>query len=77
VAILHRHCETVGRNPADITLSSHVFASQGIDMAVMMAESLVEAGCQHLCLYFTDCSNPDALASTVEAVVKAVGKPAA
>lgn len=75
VAILHQHCETVGRNPADITLSSHVFASQGIDMAVMLSESLVEAGCQHLCLYFTDCSDPDVLGRTVEAVVAAVGKP--
>lgn len=76
VEILHRHCESVGRDPASITLSSHVFASQGVEMAVMMSEALVAAGCQHLCLYFTDCSDTDALGRTVEAVVRAVGKPA-
>ncbi|HYC57066.1 MAG TPA: LLM class F420-dependent oxidoreductase [Candidatus Binatia bacterium] len=76
VEILHGHCESVGRDPKQITLSSHVFASQGVEMASTLSEALVGAGCQHLCLYFTDCSNPDQLGQTVEAVVKAVGKPA-
>lgn len=75
VEVLHRHCEAVGRDPAEITLSSHVFASQGVEMAVMMSEALVAAGCQHLCLYFTDCSDPEVLGRTVDAVVSAVGLP--
>jgi F420-dependent oxidoreductase-like protein len=75
VAILHGHCEAVGRDPSEIMLSSHVFADQGPEAAAMMSEGLVEAGCEHLCLYFVDCSDPDKLEPVVDAVVGAVGRP--
>lgn len=70
--ILHRHCEEVGRNPAEITPSTHVIAGAEPERTAESAAAFAEAGARHLCLYFFDSSNPGVLGPTAEAVQKAV-----
>ncbi|MBM4266264.1 MAG: TIGR03560 family F420-dependent LLM class oxidoreductase [Deltaproteobacteria bacterium] len=72
VAILHRHCAEIGRDPSEITLSTHVFA--GDDPAKTAADSVgfAEAGAQHLVLYFLSPAAPGLLGRTVEAVTAAL-----
>jgi alkanesulfonate monooxygenase SsuD/methylene tetrahydromethanopterin reductase-like flavin-dependent oxidoreductase (luciferase family) len=71
IEVLHGHCATVGRNPADITISCHLFVSESPQETAERAAAYVEKGAEHLCLYLTDNSDPRVLAPAVEAVAKA------
>jgi len=73
IEILHRHCETVGRDPKRITISCHVVASESPAQTAELAATYAEAGAEHLCLYFFDNTRPDLLGPTAEAVAAAVG----
>jgi F420-dependent oxidoreductase-like protein len=73
VEVLHRHCEAVGRNPTDITLSCHIFVAETPDETAAQAVAYAEAGAQHLCLYFITAAKPELLGPTAEAVAGAVG----
>jgi F420-dependent oxidoreductase-like protein len=68
VEILHKHCATVGRDPAEITTSCHLFVSDSPQETAERAAAYVEAGAEHVVLYFTDNSNVAALRATVKAV---------
>ncbi|MGH7788395.1 MAG: TIGR03560 family F420-dependent LLM class oxidoreductase [Candidatus Binatia bacterium] len=73
VEILHRHCATVGRDPQQITLSSHIMAGDSPAQTAEQAATFAAAGAEHLCLYFVDNTRPDLLGPTAEAVAAAVG----
>ena len=73
VEILRGHCQAVGRDPAKITISSHVMAGDAPAQTAEQAAGLAAAGAEHLCLYFFDSSRPDLLGPTAEAVAAAVG----
>jgi alkanesulfonate monooxygenase SsuD/methylene tetrahydromethanopterin reductase-like flavin-dependent oxidoreductase (luciferase family) len=71
VEVLHGHCETVGRDPREITVSAHLFVSHDPHDAADRGAAYVEAGAQHLCLYFQSNADPDAIGRTAEAVAAA------
>ena len=54
VEILHGHCAAVGRDPASIMLSCHLFVSDDANETADRAAGYVEAGAEHVCLYFMD-----------------------
>jgi hypothetical protein len=70
--VLHRHCTDVGRNPAEIMPSTHVFAGDDPPKTAESAAAFAEAGAEHLCLYFFDNSAPKLLVRTVDAVMRTV-----
>ncbi len=72
VEVLHAHCADVGRDPAEITVSTHVMAGAEPGETAAAAAALAGAGAQHLCLYFFDCSDPGRIGPTVEAVRSAL-----
>ena len=71
--ILHEHCASVGRDPAEITTSCHLFPGKSPTETADQAGVMVEAGVQHLCVYFMDCSDPSIMGPTAEAITAAVG----
>ena len=73
VEVLHAHCADVGRDPAEITLS--VQHHCGADLAESAAHiaGFVDAGAQHVILYFEDNSDPKRLGQAVDTVVSRVG----
>ena len=70
--VLREHCAAVGRDPSEITLSVHLPVDADPEQTAATARAYAEAGAQHLCLYFGDCSDPGLLGRSVEAVQKAV-----
>ena len=72
VEVLRGHCEAIGRDASEITVSTHVSAGADPEKTAASAHAYAEAGAQHLCLYFGDCSDPGLIGRTVEAVQKAV-----
>ncbi|MBY0398802.1 LLM class F420-dependent oxidoreductase [Myxococcota bacterium] len=73
VAVLHRHCADVGRDPAEIALSTHILAGADVEATAAAAAGMVGAGATHLCLYFWDNRDPSLLGKSVEAVKRAIG----
>lgn len=74
VEVLRGHCADVGRDFSQITCSTHVIVSADAHATADNAAAFVEAGARHLCLYFFDLSNRDALGKTVEAVSAALAR---
>jgi F420-dependent oxidoreductase-like protein len=72
IEILKAHCDDVGRNPDDITFSCHLFVTPDANETADQAAAYAEAGAEHLSLYYMDCSNPDVLGKTADAVVAAL-----
>jgi F420-dependent oxidoreductase-like protein len=72
IEVLHAHCSDVGRNPDSITVSCHLFVTPDAGETADQAAAYAAAGAEHLCMYFTDCSNPDVLGKTADAVVAAL-----
>ncbi len=73
VEVLHRHCGDVGRDPSEITLSiQHTCGADPAESAVQV-EDFVDAGAQHVILYFEDNSDTKRLGRTVDAVIARVG----
>ena len=70
--VLREHCAALGRDPSEITLSVHLPVDADPEQTAATARAYAEAGAQHLCLYFGDCSDPGLLGRSVEAVQKAV-----
>jgi F420-dependent oxidoreductase-like protein len=73
VAVLHQHCESVGRDPAEITVSTHVHASADVAQTADAAAALHAAGAQHLVVYFFDNTDPGLLGTTAQAILDAIG----
>ena len=73
VEILHEHCAAVGRDPAEIMLSCHLFVSDDPNETADRGAQYVEAGAEHVCMYFMDNTDPRRLGKTAEAVAKATG----
>jgi alkanesulfonate monooxygenase SsuD/methylene tetrahydromethanopterin reductase-like flavin-dependent oxidoreductase (luciferase family) len=71
--VLRRHCADVGRDPSEITLSmQQTCGADPIESAARIA-AFVDAGVQHVCLYFDDNSDAKLLGRTVDAVIARVG----
>lgn len=74
VEVLHAHCRDVGRDPSEITCSTHVIAGGEPNQTADQAAAFVAAGARHLCLYFFDLANREMLGRTTEAVAGALGQ---
>jgi F420-dependent oxidoreductase-like protein len=69
--VLHAHCQAIGRDPAEITLSSHVRLSQDHDYAATAAEvaALAEEGLDLAIVYLRPALTPAVLAPLAEALM--------
>lgn len=72
LAVLHEHCAVVGRNPADIEVSVHLFEPLEPVSAAATARELVDAGADHLILYLKAPYDVARLRSVAAAVADAV-----
>lgn len=73
VEVLHRHCADLGRDPTEISLSmQHTCGPDPEENAAQVSE-FVDAGANHICLYFDDNSDTRRLGANVDAVVKRIG----
>jgi F420-dependent oxidoreductase-like protein len=72
VKVLHEHCAAIGRNPAEIALSTHVLAGPDPAATAASAAAFAAAGANHLCLYFFDNRHPELLGQSAEAVLRAL-----
>jgi F420-dependent oxidoreductase-like protein len=73
VEVLHAHCADLGRDPAEISLSmQHTCGPDPEENAAQVAE-FVDAGANHIVLYFDDNSDTSRLGANVDAVVKRIG----
>ena len=73
VEILHAHCADLGRDPSEISLSmQHTCGPDPAENAAQV-EEFVDAGANHICLYFDDNSDTTRLGANVDAVVKRIG----
>ncbi|QWF77810.1 LLM class F420-dependent oxidoreductase [Amycolatopsis sp. CA-230715] len=68
--VLHRHCEDIGRDPSEITLSSHVRLGPDNDYAKVAAEAeaLGEAGLDLAIVYLPPPHTPDVLEPLAKAL---------
>ncbi|MEV6447425.1 LLM class F420-dependent oxidoreductase [Amycolatopsis sp. NPDC051716] len=68
--VLHRHCADVGRDPAEITLSSHVRLDPDLDYAKVAAEAeaLGEAGVDLAIVYLPPPHTPSVLEPLAKAL---------
>ena len=67
--ILLRHCEAVGRDPADIEISAQAFLRDGDHAAMFQtAAGLAQAGAQHLILIMPAADGPDGLRKLADRV---------
>ena len=74
VGVLRGHCDRIERDISEITLSTHLIASGTPAEIAANAKAFVEAGAQHLVLYFFDLSDRGQLSATTAAVAGAVGR---
>ena len=74
LAVLHQHCADVGRNPAEIEVSVHLFEPLEPDSAAATARELAAAGCNHVILYLKAPYDVERLRIVASAVADAVGK---
>jgi alkanesulfonate monooxygenase SsuD/methylene tetrahydromethanopterin reductase-like flavin-dependent oxidoreductase (luciferase family) len=67
--ILLRHCEAVGRDPAEIEISAQAFLRDGDYAALLeIAAGLAEAGAQHLILIVPAADGPEGLQKLADQV---------
>ncbi len=67
--VLHACCAEIGRDPAEIEVSMHLFNPTDPVVAAAEARELVAAGCQHVMLYM----QRDFAPTTIRDVARAVG----
>jgi F420-dependent oxidoreductase-like protein len=72
LAVLHRHCEAVGRDPSEIEVSVHLFEPLEPATAVATAKELAGAGCDHLIMYFMAPLSVEKLGTLSRALADAV-----
>lgn len=72
LAVLHRHCADVGRDPAAIEVSMHLFHPTEPAAAAALAGELADAGCTHVVLYMQRPFPPRTLRDVSRAVAEAV-----
>ena len=70
--VLHRHCAAVGRDPAEIEVSVHLFDPQEPGPAAATARELADAGCTHVILYLKAPYDIQRLRSVASSVADAV-----
>jgi F420-dependent oxidoreductase-like protein len=70
--VLHLRCAEIGRDPADIEVSVHLFDPSVPAAAAAQARSLVAAGADHIILYFQTIFDPRTLTGVARAVADAV-----
>ena len=73
VEVLHGHCADVGRDPAEITLSVQHTCGADLNQSAAHIAGFVDAGAEHVILYFEDNSDPKRLGQAVDAVLARVG----
>lgn len=73
LAVLHQHCADVGRNPAEIEVSVHLFEPLEPVSAAATARELAAAGCNHVILYLKAPYDVERLRIVASAVADAVG----
>ena len=73
VEVLHGHCADVGRDPAEITLSVQHTCGADLNQSAAHIAAFVDAGAEHVILYFEDNSDPKRLGQAVDAVLARVG----
>lgn len=71
--VLHRHCAEVGRDPAEIEVSAHIFPPHDPQTVVATAKDLEAAGCDHVIIYMAAPFHIDQLRPAAEALADAVG----
>ena len=70
--ILHQHCAAVGRDPAEIEVSVHLFEPLEPVTAAATARELAAAGCTHVILYLQAPYAVERVRSVASAVADAV-----
>jgi len=70
--VLHDRCAEIGRDPAEIEVSMHLFDPSDPAAAALEAKQLVAAGADHLVLYFQTIFEPETLRTVSAAVADAV-----
>jgi F420-dependent oxidoreductase-like protein len=68
IKVLHGHCADINRDPSEIMISCHMRVTEDLVETVQRARTFVNAGAEHLILYFYDSSRPDLIRKAVEAV---------
>ena len=72
LAVLHEHCAVVGRDPADIEVSVHLFEPLEPASSAATARELADAGADHLILYMKGPFSVERLRTVTSAVADAV-----
>ncbi len=67
---LLRHCETVGRNPAEIEISAQAFLNDGHARLLDVATQFAHDGAQHVILVMPASDGPDGLAKLAREVAE-------
>ncbi len=68
IKVLHEHCADIDRDPSEIMISCHMRVTDDLVETTQRARSFVDAGAEHLILYFYDCTKPALIRKAVEAV---------
>ena len=71
--VLHRHCADVGRDPAEIEVSAHLFEPLEPARVAAAARDLGGAGCSHVIIYLAAPLDVEKLRAVSRAVADAVG----
>ncbi len=67
---LLRHCEAVGRNPAEIEISAQAFLNEGHARLLEVATQFAQDGAQHVILVMPASDGPDGLAKLAREVAE-------
>jgi alkanesulfonate monooxygenase SsuD/methylene tetrahydromethanopterin reductase-like flavin-dependent oxidoreductase (luciferase family) len=67
---LLRHCETVGRNPAEIEISAQAFLREGRAKLLEVASQFAQDGAHHVVLVMPAADGPDGLAKLAREVAE-------
>ncbi len=70
--VLLGHCAAVGRDPAEIEVSMHIFDPTRPADAARQAQELVDAGCNHVMLYMQTDMRPETIRSVARSVADAI-----
>ncbi|MDP8957886.1 MAG: LLM class F420-dependent oxidoreductase [Actinomycetota bacterium] len=72
IAVLHRHCEELGRDPSHVEVSVQLRAAQDPAETARQGAALAQAGAQHLVVMFPTPFDPGMLAPAAEALQAAL-----
>ena len=70
--VLRARCEEIGRDPAEIEVSTHLFEPLEPAASADRAKELAAAGCDHVILYYKAPYSPERLGPVLDAVADAV-----